>query len=121
MGSVGGDKAQEREGGFTPLMSVTKLSSLYKCLASTKFGSAVAMCLPAGVVARCSTPTTASTGTISLCVARLTTGRVFATSPCRARTSIEEIILNLNVWGLGGEVEDGSGQLEEEGRHPLPS
>ena len=27
----------------------------------------------------------------------LTTGRAFATSPCRARTTIEEIILNLNM------------------------
>ena len=25
--------------------------------------------------------------------------RVFATSPCGARTTIEDIILNLNVWG----------------------
>ena len=78
-------------------MSVTKLSSLCKCLASTKFGSTVAMCLPARVVARSSTPTTASTDTISLCVASLTTGRVFATSPCGARTTIDEINLNLNV------------------------
>ena len=30
---------------------------------------------------------------------KLTTVRVFATSPCGARTTIEEIILNLNVWG----------------------
>ena len=54
-----------RERGFTPVTSVTKLSSLCKCLASTKFGSTVAMCLPARVVARSSTPTTASTYTIS--------------------------------------------------------
>jgi hypothetical protein len=26
-------------------------------------------------------------------------GRVFATSPCGARATIEEIILNLKVWG----------------------
>ena len=45
-------------------------------LASTKFGSTVAMCFPARDVARCSTPTTASTDTISLCVASLTTGGV---------------------------------------------
>ena len=32
-------------------------------------------------------------------MASLTTGRVFATSPCGARTTIEEIILNLNVFG----------------------
>ena len=80
-------------------MSVTKLSSLCKFLASTKFGSPVAMCLSARVVARVSTPTTASTDSISLCVASHTTGRVFATSLCGARTSIEEIILKLNVWG----------------------
>ena len=84
--------------GFTPVMSVTKLSSLCNCLGSTKFGSTVAMCLPAKVVARSSTQTTASTDTISLCVASLTAGRVFATSPCVARTTIEEIILKLNVW-----------------------
>ena len=66
---------------------------------STKFGSTVAVCLPARVLARSSTPTTASTDTISLCVTSLTTGRVLAISPCWARTTIEEIILNLNVWG----------------------
>ena len=56
--SVAG-KTQERERGFT-VMSVTKLSSLCNYLASTKFHSTVAMCLPARVVARSSTPTTAS-------------------------------------------------------------
>jgi hypothetical protein len=56
------------------------------------------MCLPARVVARSSTPITASTDTISLCVASLTTRRVFATSLCGARTTIEEIVLNLKVW-----------------------
>ena len=50
--SVGGQSTRERERGFTPVMSVTKLSSLCKCLASTKFGSTVEMCLPARVVAR---------------------------------------------------------------------
>ena len=79
-------------------MSVTKLSSLCKCLASTRFGRTVAMCLPARVVARSLTPTS-STDTITLCVASLTAGRVFATSPCGARTNIEEIILKLNVLG----------------------
>ena len=44
-------------------------------------------------------PTTASTDTTRLCVASLTTGIVFATSPCGARTTIEEIILNLNCGG----------------------
>ena len=72
--SVGGCKAQERE-RVHPVMSVTKLSSLYKCLASTIFDSTVAMCLRARVVARSSTPTTASTDTISLCGASLTTGQ----------------------------------------------
>jgi hypothetical protein len=52
-----------------------------------------------------------------LCVASLTAGRVSATSPCGARTIIEEIIVKLNVWG----EEDVSGQLQKEGRHPLPS
>ena len=87
--SVGRQSTRERESGFT--------LCLCKCLASTKFGSSVAMCLPARVVAR--TPTTATTDTISLCVASLTTGRVFATSQCEARNTIEEIILNLDVWG----------------------
>ena len=44
-------------------------------------------------------PTTASTDAISLCVASLTTQRFFFTSPCGARTTNKEIILNLNVWG----------------------
>ena len=72
--SVGGTK-YKRERGFSPVMSVTKLSSLCKCLASTKFGSTKAMCLSATVVARSSIPTTASTDTISLCVVSLTTGK----------------------------------------------
>ena len=74
--SVGGQST--RDIGFTPVMSVTKLSSLCNYLASTKFGITLAMCLPARVVI----PTTASTETISLCVASLAAGRVFATSPC---------------------------------------
>ena len=37
-------------------MSVTKLSSLCKCLSSRKFGNTVAICLPAKVVAISSTP-----------------------------------------------------------------
>ena len=84
-------------------MYVTKLSSLCKCLAST-----VAMCLPAGFVVRSSTPTRASTDTISLCVVSLTKGRGgdHPQSEC---------------VGVGGEEEDGSGQVQEEGRHPLPS
>ena len=45
IGSVWGDKTQERERRFTPVMSVTKLSSLCKCLVSTQLGSTVAMCL----------------------------------------------------------------------------
>ena len=94
---VGGTQ-HKRERGCTLVMSVKKLSSLCKCLASTKFGSTLAMCLPARVVARSSTPTTASTDTISLCVASLTKGRVFATSLCGARTTIEEIVLNLKAW-----------------------
>ena len=103
--------------GFNPVMSGTKLSSLCKCLASTKFGSMVAMWLPARVVARSLTQTTASTKTMSLCVESLTAGRVFATSLCGARTTIEEIIFKLNVWG----EEAVFGQLQEEGRYPLPS
>ena len=48
----GGTK-HKRERRVTPVMSVTKLSSLCKCLASTQFVSTVAMCFPARVVARC--------------------------------------------------------------------
>ena len=54
--SVGGTK-HKREKGVTSVMSVTKLSSLCKCLAITKFDSTVAMYLPAKAVARSSTPT----------------------------------------------------------------
>ena len=72
------------------------------------------MCLPARVVARSSTPTTASTDTISLCV---------------LQASLQEELLPLLHVGQGqcecvrggGEEDDGSGQLQEEGRHPLPS
>ena len=42
---------------------------------------------------------TVFTDTISLCVASLTTQRVFATSVCGARTTNEEIILNLSMLG----------------------
>ena len=92
MGSVWGDKAQERE-RVHPVMSVTKLSNICKCLASTKFGSTVvAVCLPARVVARSSAPTTAPTDTISLCVTSLTTGRVFAIYPCGAKTTIKTTV-----------------------------
>ena len=98
-------------------MSVTKLPSHCKCLASTKFGSTVAMCLPARVVARSSTPTTASTDTISLYVASLTTGRVLATSPSGARGDHPK---SERVRG-GGEEKVGPGQFQEEGRHLLPS
>ena len=99
MGSAWVDKAQEREGGFTPVMYVTRLLNLCQRLTSTKFGSILSMCLFARVVARSSTIPTASTDKRSLCVASLTTGRAFATYPCGATTTIEEIILNLNVSG----------------------
>ena len=69
--SVGGGQSI-RERGFTSIMSVTMFSSLCKCLASTMFGSTVAMCLSARVVARRSTPTAALRDTISLCLASLT-------------------------------------------------
>ena len=96
-----GNKAQERERGFTPVLSVTKLSSLCKCLASTKFGSQVAMCLPARVVARSPTLTTASINRHNKPVCGKPHHRKsFATFPCGARTTIEDIILNLNLWGV---------------------
>ena len=89
-------------------MSVTKFSSLCKCLASTKFGITVAMCVPVRVEIRSSTPTTASTDTIRLCGESLTTGQG---PPLRRSKRV----------AAGGEEEDGSGQVLEEGRHPLPS
>ena len=96
--SVGGQSTRDR--GFTPVMSVAMLSSLCNCLASTNFGSTVAMCLPARDVAKSLTPTTASTETISLCVARLTAGTVFfPLLHVGAKTTIEEIIVKLNVLG----------------------
>ena len=94
-------------------MSVTKLSKLCKCLASTKFGSRVAVCLPEKVVAKMSTLTTASTDTISLHVTSLTAGRVFAISPCGARTTTEDIILNVNMWREEERKRNGYGQLQE--------
>ena len=112
MGSVWGDKAQERERVY----SCNVCDQAFK---SIQMPSQLQIWQQQGNVFVCkgSTPTTASTDTISLCLASLTTGRVFATS-CGTRTTIEEIILNL---GGGGEEEDGSGQFQEEGRHPLPS
>ena len=95
MGSLWGDKAQERE----RVHPCNVCDKACQCLASTIFGSTVAMCLSARVVERSSTPRTASTETISLCLASLTTEKVFATSPCMARTTIEKIIPYLNVWG----------------------
>ena len=89
MGSVWGTK-NKREKGFTSVMSVTKLSSLYQCLSSTKFGSRVAMCLPATVVTRSSTTKTALTDTISLYGASLTTGQ----GPSLRRSS--------SIWTCGG-------------------
>ena len=68
-----------RERGLIPIMTVTRLSSLCERLTSTHFGSTVAMCFSARVVAKCSKPTTTSTDTRSL-----NTG-AFATSPCGAR------------------------------------
>ena len=51
-----GETKHKREKGCTPVMSVTKISNLCKCLASTKLRSIVAMGLPARVVERISTP-----------------------------------------------------------------
>ena len=65
-----------REKGFTPVMSVTRLSSFCKRLTSTHFGSKVAMCLSARIVARSSRPTKASTDTRRFLVARLTTSQL---------------------------------------------
>ena len=92
--SVGGQSTREREGSL--LLCLIQSFQVF-ANASTKFTGAMFLLLR--VVARSSTLTSASTVTISLCVASLTTGRVFATSPCGATTTVEEIILNLNMWG----------------------
>ena len=117
--SVGGqitrEREREREREGHPCNVCDKAVKFCKCLASTKYCSTMAMCLPAMVLARSSTPPTASTDTISLCMASLTTGRVFATSPCGGDHPQSEHVVG------GGEEEDGSGQLQEEGRHPSPS
>ena len=89
----------KRERWFTPVMSATRLSSLCQHLTSTRFCSTVAMCLAARVVAISLRPTTASKDSRSYCVASLGTGRAFETSPCGARTTIKEIVLNLNLMG----------------------
>ena len=79
MWSRGRGTQHKREIWFTPVVGVTRLSSLCKHLTSTQFGSTVAMCLSARVGAR---RTTLSTDTTILCVASLTIGRYFETSPC---------------------------------------
>ena len=94
--AVLGDKAQERE-RIHPCNVCDKAFMSMQMLSQQKCCSKVY--LPARVVARISTPTSASTDTISLCVASLTTGRDFSTSPSGARTTIQKIILNLNVLG----------------------
>ena len=78
-----GYQTQDRDRWFTPVISVTRLSSFCQWLTSTEFGSTVAMCLSARVVAK-----------------SLATGRAFATSSFGAMTTIKEIILNLNVRGV---------------------
>ena len=61
--SVEGQSTGERESGLTPVISVTRLSVLCQHITSKTFGRILAMCLSARVVARSSTPTTASTDT----------------------------------------------------------
>ena len=97
MGSVWGDKAQERK-RIHPFNVCDKAFKSLQIASQHKIWQHTGNVFACRVVARSSTPTTASTDIISLCVASLTTGRVFPTSPCGARTTIEEIILNLNVW-----------------------
>ena len=79
-----GKSKQEREGS-PPVMSMTRLSSLFVRLTSTQFSSIVAMCLSAMVVPRSFRPTTTSTDIRSFLVASLTTGRAFASFTCGPR------------------------------------
>ena len=60
-----GNSERQRETGFTSVMSVTRISSLCQRITSTRFGSTLAMCVSARVVARSSTPTVAYTDTRS--------------------------------------------------------
>ena len=75
------------------------------------------MCLPAKVVAISSTPTTALTDTISMCVASLNTWRVLPLlhvgqgPPLRRSSSFR----------MCGGRRRRRGPLQEEGRYPLPS
>ena len=107
MGSVWGDKSHERE-GFTPVMFVAGLWSLWERLTSTQFGSTVAMFLSARVVARSSRQTKASTDTRSFFfIAIHNTGRVFC---------------NFFMWSKGvGEEKDCSLHIQKKDRHPLSS
>ena len=107
--SVGGQIATEGE--VHPCNVCDESFSSLQIPSQLKFDSTVVLCLHASFVAKSSTPTTASTNTICLAVASLTTKRFFTTSPCGARTTVEEIIFNLNVFGGGGEEEEGSLQL----------
>ena len=93
MGTVWGDKAQERQ----RVHPCNVCDKAFKYLPTPN--QHTIWQYSSHVVARILRPTTASTDTRSLCVASLTTGKAFSASPCGARTSIEEIILNLNVWG----------------------
>ena len=102
-----GYKAHKREIGFTHVMYVTRLSSLCERVTSTIFFSTVALCLFARVAAIGSRPTRASTDT-----------RSFLGFKHHHRKSF----CSFSMWGNGGGEEmDGSVQLQEEGRHPLPS
>ena len=96
--SVRGQSTRERERVHSCNVCDNAVKSL-QMPSQHRFGSTVASCLPARVMARSSTPTTPSTDTISLCVASLTTERVFVTSPCGARATIEEFILNPQTCG----------------------
>ena len=60
-----GNSERQRETGFTSVMSVTRISSLCQRITSTRFGSTLAMCVSARLVARSSKPTVASTDTRS--------------------------------------------------------
>ena len=99
---------------------MTKLSSLCKCLISTKFGSTVALCLPARVVARSSTPNNS-----------INRHTKFVCDKPHHRKSFCHFSMwgKDNHWGHhpqsdhvggGGEEEYGSSQFQEEGTIHYP-
>ena len=97
-----------------PVMSVTRLLNFFQCLTRTKCGSSVAICLCAQFVAK-KLPNKQHQQTQEACV--------WQASPQTELLQIHHTgdHLQSELEGGEGEEEVGSGQLEEEDRHPLSS